>query len=102
MKALTTGYDGLASIRFADVRSRPGRTMSDGSSRDRQPTTQDHHGYLRGRVDFALPHVLGRMAAAHAKIGSAAAAPGDEVTASPTRRAGASGMCRRRNPRAPP
>ena len=40
------------------------------------------NGYMRGRIDFALPHVLGRdCAGVIAKVGSAvtAFAPGDEV-----------------------
>ena len=87
MKALTlTGYDGLKSLRFADVATpEPGPTDVLIKVRAASVNPVDGkitNGYMRGRIDFALPHVLGRdCAGVIAKVGSAvtAFAPGDEV-----------------------
>ena len=87
MKALTlTGFDGLASLRFADV-AIPEPNQHDVLISVRAATVNPidgkiTHGYLRGRVDFPLPHVLGRdCAGVVAKVGSAVTgfAPGDVV-----------------------
>jgi NADPH:quinone reductase-like Zn-dependent oxidoreductase len=87
MKALTlTGYDGLASMRLADV-AMPEPGPDDVLVAMRAATVNPidgkiSSGYLRGRVDFPLPHVLGRDGAGVvAKLGSAVTgfAPGDEV-----------------------
>jgi len=87
MKALTlTGYEGLKSLRFADVAT-PEPGANDVLIKVRAASVNPvdgkiTNGYMRGRVDFALPHVLGRdCAGVIAKIGSAvtAFAPGDEV-----------------------
>jgi NADPH:quinone reductase-like Zn-dependent oxidoreductase len=87
MRALTlTGYDGLASMRFADV-AIPEPGPHDVLVEVRAATVNPidgkiTHGYLKGRVEFALPHVLGRdCAGVVAKVGSAVTglAPGDHV-----------------------
>jgi NADPH:quinone reductase-like Zn-dependent oxidoreductase len=87
MKALTlTGYDGLASMRFADVavpEPGPHDVLVDVRAATVNPIDgKITHGYLKGRVELALPHVLGRdCAGVVAKVGSAVAglAPGDHV-----------------------
>src|SRR5467141_266682 len=87
MKALTlTGYDGLASLRFADVATpEPGPNDVLVKVRAASVNPVDGKitsGYMRGRVDFALPHVLGRdCAGLVAKVGTAVSGlvPGDEV-----------------------
>ncbi len=87
MKALTlTGYDGLASMRFADV-AIPEPGPHDVLIKVLTATVNPidgkiTHDYLRGRVDFSLPHVLGRDGCGLvAKIGRDVAGfvPGDEV-----------------------
>lgn len=87
MKALTlTGYEGLKSLRFADVAT-PEPAPNDVLIKVRAASVNPvdgkiTNGYMRGRIDFALPHVLGRdCAGVIAKVGSAvtAFAPGDEV-----------------------
>ena len=87
MKALTlTGYEGLSSLRFADVAT-PEPGANDVLIKVRAASVNPvdgkiTNGYMRGRIDFALPHVLGRdCAGVIAKVGSAvtAFAPGDEV-----------------------
>ena len=87
MKALTlTGYDGLASMRFADV-AIPEPGPHDVLIKVLAATVNPidgkiTHGYLRGRVDFSLPHVLGRDGCGLvARIGRDVTdfAPGDEV-----------------------
>jgi NADPH:quinone reductase-like Zn-dependent oxidoreductase len=87
MKALTlTGYDGITSLRFADV-AMPEPGPNDVLIKVRAASVNPvdgkiTSGYMRGRIDFALPHVLGRdCAGVIAKVGSAvtAFAPGDEV-----------------------
>src|ERR1700704_1467268 len=87
MRALTlTGYDGLASMRFADV-AIPEPGPHDVLVEVRAATVNPidgkiTHGYLKGRVELALPHVLGRdCAGVVAKVGSAVTglAPGDHV-----------------------
>jgi alcohol dehydrogenase len=87
MKALTlTGYDGLASLRFADVAvPQPGPNDVLVKVRAASVNPVDGkitNGYMRGRIDFALPHVLGRdFSGLVAKVGSAVSdlVPGDEV-----------------------
>jgi NADPH:quinone reductase-like Zn-dependent oxidoreductase len=87
MRALAlTGYDGLASMRFADV-AIPEPGPHDVLVEVRAATVNPidgkiTHGYLKGRVELALPHVLGRdCAGVVAKVGSAVTglAPGDHV-----------------------
>lgn len=87
MKALTlTGYEGLKSLRFADVAT-PEPGPNDVLIKVRAASVNPvdgkiTNGYMHGRIDFALPHVLGRdCAGVIAKVGSAvtAFAPGDEV-----------------------
>src|SRR5262245_49642724 len=87
MKAFAlTGYDGLASMRFADV-AVPEPGPRDVLVEVRAATVNPidgkiTHGYLKGRVDLALPHVLGRDGAGVVvKVGSAVTglAPGDHV-----------------------
>jgi NADPH:quinone reductase-like Zn-dependent oxidoreductase len=87
MKALTlTGYEGLKSLGFADVAT-PEPAPNDVLIKVRAASVNPvdgkiTNGYMRGRIDFALPHVLGRdCAGVIAKVGSAvtAFAPGDEV-----------------------
>jgi NADPH:quinone reductase-like Zn-dependent oxidoreductase len=87
MRALTlTGYDGLASLCFADVAvPEPGPNDVLVKVRAASVNPVDGkitNGYMRGRIDFALPHVLGRdFSGVVAKVGSAVSnlAPGDEV-----------------------
>ena len=87
MKALTlTGYDGLASLAFADVPTPepgPNDVLVEVRAASVNPVDgKISQGYLRSRLDFALPHVLGRdCAGVVAKIGSAVKnfAPGDAV-----------------------
>jgi NADPH:quinone reductase-like Zn-dependent oxidoreductase len=87
MKALTlNGYDGLGSMRFADVavpEPGPNDVLVEVRAATINPVDgKITNGYLRGRVDFPLPHVLGRDGAGVvAKIGSAVAgfAAGDQV-----------------------
>ena len=87
MRALTlTGYEGIKSLRFADVAT-PEPGPNDVLIKVRAASVNPvdgkiTNGYMRGRIDFALPHVLGRdCAGVIAKVGSAvtAFAPGDEV-----------------------
>lgn len=87
MRAFTlTGYDGLASMRFADV-AVPEPGPCDVLLEVRAATVNPidgkiTHGYLNGRVELALPHVLGRDGAGVVvKVGSAVTglAPGDHV-----------------------
>src|SRR5262245_1689929 len=87
MRALTlTGYEGLKSLRFADVAT-PEPGPNDVLIKVRAASVNPvdgkiTNGYMRGRIDFALPHVLGRdCAGVIAKVGSAvtAFAPGDDV-----------------------
>jgi NADPH:quinone reductase-like Zn-dependent oxidoreductase len=87
MKALMlTGYDGLASMRFADVPI-PEPGAHDVLVEMRAATVNPidgriPYGYLHGRVELALPHVLGRDGTGVvAKVGSAVSglAPGDKV-----------------------
>jgi NADPH:quinone reductase-like Zn-dependent oxidoreductase len=87
MKALTlTGFDGVKSLRFADV-SAPKPGPNDVQIKVRAASVNPIDGkittgYLRGRVDFALPHVLGRdVSGLVAKVGAAVSGfvPGDEV-----------------------
>src|SRR4051812_27594039 len=87
MKALTlTGYDGLKSLRFTDVAvPEPGANdvlvkvlAASVNPVDGKIT----NGYMRGRIEFALPHVLGRdFSGLVAKVGSAVSnlALGDAV-----------------------
>jgi len=87
VKALTlTGYDGLGSMRLADVavpEPGPNDVLVEVCAATVNPIDgKITNGYLRGRVDFPLPHVLGRDGAGVvAKIGSAVTgfAPGDQV-----------------------
>ena len=87
MKALTlTGFDGVKSLRFADVPApEPGPNDVQIKVRAASVNPIDGKittGYLRGRVDFALPHVLGRdVSGLVAKVGAAVSGfvPGDEV-----------------------
>jgi NADPH:quinone reductase-like Zn-dependent oxidoreductase len=87
MKALTlTGFDGVKSLRFADV-SAPKPGPNDVQIKVRAASVNPIDGkittgYLRGRVDFALPHVLGRdVSGLVAAVGAGARdfVPGDEV-----------------------
>ncbi len=87
MKALTlTGYEGIASLRFAEV-AIPEPGPNDVLIKVRAASVNPvdgkiTSGYLRGRIDFSLPHVLGRdCAGIIAKVGAAVTgfAPGDEV-----------------------
>ena len=87
MRALTiTGYDGLSSLRFADVAT-PEPGANDVLIKVRAASVNPvdgkiTNGYMRGRIDFALPHVLGRdCAGVIVRVGSAVTAfsPGDEV-----------------------
>jgi NADPH:quinone reductase-like Zn-dependent oxidoreductase len=87
MQALTlTGYDGLASLRFAEV-AVPQPGPRDVLIKVQAATVNPidgriPNGYLRGRVDFALPHVLGRDGCGVvAKVGSEVAGfkAGDQV-----------------------
>jgi NADPH:quinone reductase-like Zn-dependent oxidoreductase len=87
MKALTlTGFDGPSSLRFAEV-AIPEPGPHDVLIKVRAATVNPvdgkiTNGYLRGRVDFPLPHVLGRdCAGAVAKVGAAVTgfAPDDQV-----------------------
>src|SRR5882672_5187386 len=87
MKALTlTGYDGLKSLRFADV-AVPEPAPNDVQVKVRAASVNPVDGkitggYMRGRIDFALPHVLGRdFSGLVAKVGAAVSGlvPGDEV-----------------------
>jgi NADPH:quinone reductase-like Zn-dependent oxidoreductase len=87
MKALMlTGYNGLASMRFADVLV-PAPGAHDVLVEMRAATVNPidgriPFGYLHGRLELALPHVLGRDGAGVvAKVGSAVTglAPGDAV-----------------------
>jgi NADPH:quinone reductase-like Zn-dependent oxidoreductase len=87
MKALTlTGFDGPASLRFAEVAiPEPGPNdvlVKVGAASVNPIDGKITSGYLRGRVDFPLPHVLGRDGSGViAKAGSAVTgfAPGDKV-----------------------
>jgi alcohol dehydrogenase len=87
MKALTlTGYDGLASLKFAEVpvpEPGPNDVLVAVRAAGVNPVdTKITQGYMRGRVDFALPHVLGRDGCGVvARVGSAVSgfAPGDAV-----------------------
>ena len=87
MKALTlTGYDGLKSLRFAEVaipEPGPHDVLVHVRAASVNPVDgKITNGYMRGRIDFALPHVLGRdFSGVVARIGSAVSsfAPGDAV-----------------------
>ena len=80
------GYDGLASLRFADAalpEPGPRDVLISVHAASLNPIdARITRGYLRGRVDFGLPHVLGRdCSGVVAKVGAEVAgfAPGDEV-----------------------
>jgi len=87
MKALAlTGYDGPASLRFVDLpipEPGPNDVLVEVRAASVNPIDgKITHGYLRGRVELAFPHVLGRDGAGVvAKVGGAVTgfAPGDEV-----------------------
>ncbi len=87
MKALTlSGFDGPTSLRFAEVAiPEPGPNdvlVKVGAASVNPIDGKITSGYLRGRVDFPLPHVLGRDGSGViAKVGSAVTgfAPGDAV-----------------------
>jgi NADPH:quinone reductase-like Zn-dependent oxidoreductase len=82
------GYDGLASLRLADTavpELGPRDVLINVHAASLNPIdARITRGYLRGRVDFTLPHVLGRdCSGVVAKVGAEVAgfAPGDEVYA---------------------
>ena len=65
MRALTlNGYDGIASIRLADVPEpelRPNDVLLEVRAASINPVdAKIAQGYARGRLDLKFPHVLGR------------------------------------------
>ena len=87
MKALTlNGYDGLASLKLADVPTpepRPGDVLIAVRAASVNPVDgKISQGYARARIDLTFPHVLGRdCSGVVAKAGSEVSEfkPGDEV-----------------------